>query len=1411
LFSIACESVFSHPFGGRPNRVQARQNWRGSDSTAESKMPFVGLGLHLVVALFFAVHAVRTGREMYWLIILFSFPLLGSIAYFFAVYLSQSRLEHGVNKVARGAMLAVPLPEMRVKELLGEELSLAAVNAPSLTVVSGPTAAIADLQKRLASEGIETKLLRTSHAFHSAMMEPILDRFAAIAADVTLNAPTVPFISNVTGAWITAEQATDPQYWAQHLRQPVRFADGVRELLQGQDAVLLEVGPGRTLSTIVAQQQQRGARQLALATLPQPHKQQSDLVSVFDALGRLWVAGLEVNWESFHGREQLRRVPLPTYPFERQRYWLESTAIAPRPTAARHGLHKAVDIADWFYSPIWKQARRSDATRHTLEGGTESYLIFADECGVGRAVAERLSAEGRRVVTVALGRGFGRLAQGDFTIDPRDARHYEELLADLRAQGSLPQSVVHCWSLSAEEIDAAVESKALCGFYSLLHLTQALGKHHLSKSLRLSVVTSGAQEVTGEETLKPWQAGALGLCKVIAQEYPHITCRNIDIVPPRNGSAPSRETIDELVSEILGAGTESLVAFRGKYRWAQVFEVAPAQSPDDRTTLLREGGVYLVTGGFGRIGLLLAENLARATRARLALVGRSPLPAREEWTPWLNGARGESSDISRRIRAIMSLESAGAEVLTLQADVVNEAQMRAAVEATVSRFGALHGVIHAAGETRGALIQDTDAALCEAHFNAKARGAFVLERVLRGRRLDFCMLLSSLASVLGGLGYSAYTAASAVMDVAAGAMRAPGGTPWISVNLDGWNFSDETGAPTVSLAELTMTPHEGLEVLRRALVKETAAQVVVSTGDLQSRLEQWVELASVRNEDHRADNIRQFHERPQLTSDYLAPRTDTERAVAEIWQRILGVEQIGVNDDFFALGGHSLLAMQIVSHLRREFQVEIGLRRLLEAPTVAGLAESIEAARRVGHDSQTPPIAPVPRDQRLPLSFSQQRLWFLHQMDPDSPLYNLSSAFRLVARLDVAAVEHSLNEVARRHEVLRTTITEVDGEAVQTIASELKLPLPVIDLSLLPAAKFEEVAQRLATAEALRHFHLARGPLLRVVLLRLSEESHIMILTLHHIVYDWWSTRLLVRELTELYEAFSQGRPSPLPEFTIQYADYAAWQRDWLQGEVLEAQLAYWRGQLGGELPILNLPTDKPRSPVQTFNGRLQPLEISATVAESLEAMSQREGVTLFMTLLAAFNLLLYRYTGQEDIIVGVPVAGRTRAEFEHLIGFFVNTLALRTDLFGEPSFRELLRRVRETCLGAYAHQDLPFERLVEELQPARDLSRNPIFQVSMAFQQEGGESIRLTDLEISQIEVESRTAKFDLTLYVMETERGVKGALEYNIDIFDVELVASTHAQMTAFSPLPLYRWFHNCNTPEDMAGIGNALVLTQ
>ncbi|MEW6736885.1 MAG: amino acid adenylation domain-containing protein, partial [Acidobacteriota bacterium] len=500
----------------------------------------------------------------------------------------------------------------------------------------------------------------------------------------------------------------------------------------------------------------------------------------------------------------------------------------------------------------------------------------------------------------------------------------------------------------------------------------------------------------------------------------------------------------------------------------------------------------------------------------------------------------------------------------------------------------------------------------------------------------------------------------------------------------------------------------------------------------------------------------------------ITPHNQWEELVAVSWRELLNLNRLSVDDNFFELGGHSLLATQLISRLRLGLGIELPLRMLFEKPKLAEFASEIERIMQQEERQVIVPMLPAPRTDKMPLSFAQQRLWLLNRLQPDSTQYNIPVVLRIIGQLDLNALEQSINEIIKRHEILRTAFVEIDGKPIQVIVPELKLTISIEDLTGLSETEQDLEVKRLIKEITQQQFDLSQIPLLGFKVYKLDKQSYVMSMVMHHIISDGWSIGVIMQEIKALYQVFTNKLPSTLPPLKIQYADFAYWQRQWLRGEVLQTQLSYWKRQLGSDLPVLQLPLDRPRTPLQNYQGAVKRFVLSKQLTEDLNVLSNQENVTLFMMLLAAFNVLLARYSNQNDISIGTPIAGRSRAEIEPLIGFFVNTLVMRTDLSGNPSLLELLARVREVCLAAYAHQDLPFERLVEELQPERNLSRTPLFQVMFVLQNTPISDFQLSDLTISPVVMENSSAKFDLMLLLAESKQGVSGTFEYNTDLFD-------------------------------------------
>lgn len=865
-----------------------------------------------------------------------------------------------IQKLPSGAMLAVPLPEAEVFPMLNDKLSLSAVNGPSMCVIAGEISAVEALEQQLIEKGLACRRLETSHAFHSQMMESIAPNLSELVKTFKLQVPKIPYISNVTGTWITAEEATNPDYWVKHLCQPVLFAPGVQELWKQQYPILLEVGPGQTLGSFALQciENNPALSPIALSSLRYSYDKQSDLAFFLKTLGRLWLTGIKIDWSKFYAHERRHRIPLPTYPFERQRYWIEPQEQASQIPTYQALSEEKLDVTNWFNIPSWKRSASvvSVAQEKFIEP-SHDWLVFIDTCTIGSQIVERLKDEHQNVIIVKIGEQFSQIGNWEYTVNPQSRDDYDVLLKNIRNLGKIPKKIIHLWSITPRSNVTSLleyfEASQDISFWSLLFLTQALGELSITNCVEITVLSNNMQQVLDEEYLCPEKATILGLCKVIPQEYSHISCRSIDITLPQVGTKQSQQSIDNLLIELATTTSDQVIAYRGNQRWVQCFEALPIQSQTVSTNRLREGGVYVITGGLGGIGLAIAEYLAKTVQAKLVLIGRSGLPSKAEWEELL--LRKDEEDLLKtKIKKIQLLEDLGAEVLVLTADVANLEQMQSAIDQVRDRFGNIHGVIHAAGTPGAGIIQLKTTESVKKVFQPKVKGTLVVDAVLQGIDLDFLVLFSSNTAIIGGLGQVDYCAANAFLDAFAHYNFYQQQIPTISINWDWWQWDSWQKsllafAPNIQL-EVKQIRHkygisftEGVDAFDRILSRKLH-QVIVSTKKLQTVIEEHQAFAVpffLKNSEQSGQS-KSTHPRPILETAYVKPSNTVEQKIVDIWQELLGIEKVGVNDNFFDLGGHSLIATQLMSQIRQDFQVELSLNRIFEAPTVAELALVVE-------------------------------------------------------------------------------------------------------------------------------------------------------------------------------------------------------------------------------------------------------------------------------------------------------------------------------------------------------------------------------------------------------------------------------------------------------------------------------------
>ena len=1602
-----------------------------------------------------------------------------------------------MQKMPPGAMLSVSLSKEELIPLLKSTagLSLASINSPRFCVVSGDCEAIARLSGKLEEKGYESSPLHTSHAFHSEMMEPILKEFAEKVSGFCFNRPQIPYISNVTGKWITAGESASPAYWAAHLRQTVQFYAGLAELLKKEDAILLEVGPGRTLASFARQHPAKQEEHRIMELLRHPKQKIEDDASLMDKIGQLWLCGVKIDWSGFYSAEKGNRVSLPTYPFEGQLYKIAGT---------KHPqLEKRKKITDWFYVPLWEKSLLTPPGAHKLEKST--WLVFCDECGLGTRLMQKLEQDGQQVILVKAGPGFKGDKEREFVINPGQESDYDHLFTELGKIKKVPGKILHLWGVTGDNLNKSRELEFVPidrsrdpGFYSLLNIARAMGRQGIGKDIQIGVVTDNMQEVLGVEELQPEKAAVLGAVKVIPAEYPNIRCCSMDIdlpLPLSSSAAPVRwqeKCLEHILAEFTSDFSQQVIALRGNHRWVQMFKPVLLEKPGEDTLkqILKEKGVYLITGGLGGIGLTLAEFLAQRVNARLILTGRSSFPARHDWEEWLS-THDQENPLSVKIRKLLGIQKSGGEVMVACADAANPGQMQETVVRARERFGPINGVIQAAGIPDGGVIQVRTREMSEKVFDAKIRGTLVLDHIFKDDALDFFVLCSSVSSILAPVGQVAYSAANAFLDAFAlyktytrenpwkfttaidwdawqgigmaaeavknlpGAVKIeiahpllddcrvkdtnekiyisrikaarhwvvdehrimgkptlpgtaglemaraafedhtgiafpgindvyfltplrmeidgekevrtllkkqengfkfiissrwkPGQEKWIDhavgelvppqtdtqtvkkhdikeimakcnekeiivskemlhsarkhydlqfvfgprwdnikrINFGprkvlillelSWEFAGDFGsyllhpalldtavgyynrknvigeaslpfsykrlkirAPLTrriySYQEYNQSSREGEKILqynitimdeqgrelavveeyKRLPVSEAAMsrlshdapaareepvndaktlneselleygllpregaavfqyilgsklpQVVISTRDFMPRRELQYTLreSAVLEESELLKPRGSMRPRPGMTTPYAAPTNEIETVMAQIWQDFLGMEQVGIDDDFFQLGGDSLKAITITSKIHQALHVKVPLAEIFNTPYIRGLAGYIRGAEKDRYKA----IEAVEKKEYYQLSYNQKRLWLIHQLDPASSSYHIPAVITLEHRVDEESLKKAFTKLVTRHQSLRTCfVTIVKHEAVQVIKKDVEIPLSIIDISSLPQAEKERRKELTIARLNAAPFDIAEPPLFRSVLVKSSREEYTLGLTMHHMISDGWSLGVLKQELYLLYEGYKKGKAVELEPLELQYKDFATWHNKRLKDPGLkEKSHGYWRSKLESGLPALELPTGFKRG-TSTSDSAAYRFMITGQKEDRLKQLAGDNHTSLFMVMFSIFNVMLANFSGQQDIVCGIPAAGREHMLLQNIIGFFVNTLVLKSRVQPDESFIDLLKRVNRDNLEALQHQDYPLELVLDDLQ-----MKFPEITVFFNMRNVPETVTREESAPENAYHLEKvQDVNFDITLYIEEYQNGLEVRCHYRKALFNAEAI---------------------------------------
>jgi acyl transferase domain-containing protein/acyl carrier protein len=1288
-----------------------------------------------------------------------------------------------IQKLPPGGMLSVPLSKEELLPLLSEDLSIAIDNGPSC-IVSGADQVINAFEKQMKKKRYLCMRIQTSHAIHSKMMAPILKEYEKVVGQVKLKTPRIPYISNVTGKWLTDEQALDPGYWVNHLKETVRFADGIKELLKDENALVVEIGPGGDLGALVSRHLNNNAVQGIITTVRPPGKDVSDVYYLLSKLGYLWLQGVNINWYGFYSQERRHRISLPTYPFQGKRYWLGNDHFNHQDmTREALQLHKKRDIAEWFYIPTWKRSRWTVPNTWQVQAPT-NWLVFINENPLGVKLVHQLEQMKRNVIVVRIGTNFRKVSSREYILDPGKADYYHNLFSEIIRDKSIPGCIVHMWGISKhatpdedplviERIDYTQD----LGYYSLLNMTQTMSKLNISHEIQIMVVTTDTQEVMGEDKVDPLKSTVIGAVKVIPKEYGNIKLRSIDIRLPRQESPQEEKLLQQLLDEFVTESTEQVVAYRNNQRWLETYEPVRLEAPGSNIPPLKKGGGYLITGGLGGIGLALAQFLAKQVSPKLVLTGRSQFPPRHQWENWL-ASHQEEDPVTQKIRKIQEMEESGAKILTLSTDVTDRHQVKDMINRAEEQLGKINGIIHCAGISDGYLIQMGTREDSQRIFAPKIKGTLVLDTVFKDREPDFFILCSSLASIIAAPGQVGYCAANIFLDAFAKYKSRVNGTFTLSINWPRWQgvglaVIQENLHKELMGVELTggMTIEEGVDVFSRTL-GDNLAHVVVSAVDPRIMIEHEQKnqtgIDTFLKKIEKAKNSGAAYQRPDLITEYAPPQNELEKKLANIWQNLFGIEQIGIQDDFLELGGDSLKAITVISRIHKEINVTVPLMEFFRRRTIENLSEYIKKAEMSLYAS----IKPTEEKEYYALSSAQKRLYIMQQVDITMTALNINALVVVDGELEIKRLEDVFQKLIKRHENLRTSFEIIEKEPVQRIYEfeDMEFEIEYNDLNEVKVEeKHLEGTRGLAPLlkNFIRPFYLSQAPLMRVRLIKLEDQRHILMVDMHHIISDIVSHSLLIRDFTLLYKR------EKLSELKLQYKDYSEWQKEMREniGEEVKRQEEFWLKQFEGDIPNLNMPTDLNDSTGEGSKVDEVKFMIEKYLYQKLEKLSGETKTTLYMILLSVYNILLSKYSRQEDIVIGSTVMGRNHPDLENIIGMFVNMLALRNRPQRKKKFGEFLEELKENTLEAFDNENFQFDELVTKLELQGSIKRNPLFEavfnminIDMGEHDEGD---KISDLKIHPYPFKRDQSQFNILLSAKENNNQVQMTLTYAADLF--------------------------------------------
>ncbi|MDW3194583.1 MAG: amino acid adenylation domain-containing protein [Cytophagales bacterium] len=1269
-----------------------------------------------------------------------------------------------MSKAKRGSMLSINASEEQIKPLLDEteNIDLAVINSGTSLVVSGEKTDLDKFEEQVLSQGYTCKKLHTSHAFHSYMMDEILDEFEQELSMVEINETAIPCISNINGEIITYEEIRKPSYWSRHLRSTVHFLKGIETLKQKGRAVFIELGPGRSLSNYVEDAISSSEAYHVVNTVRQPRQKVNDQKYLIEKVGRLWLNGIKIDWDNYYIDEKRRRLALPAYSFEKNSYTANVDAKKLL-TGNGHETHQTPNHRndDYIYTSSWKRSISPNGIAIPLEDESCIVVISGDE-NFSEPLIRDLASSGQKVIEVRPGESFEKTEDHVFKVNILDASDLWNHLS--KSEGLVINNVIYCAALSElaeshryEDLEENFE----LGYMGLSYLAKSITQIPQTKKINLTVINNHIADVTEDDEINPLKATILGPAKVIPSEIQDINCKVIDIPYPFQSETSLNGYLPKVINEIFYDSNAAFIAYRYKERWVQSFEALPENEQTASAIKIVENGTYLITGGFGGMGFTIAKDLVNQYKAHILLVHRSKFPERKEWNDWLlNNEKEEPTSI--RIREILEMEEAGGQVDLYQVDVAEEDQVQNLTIKIKEEYPKLDGLIWAAGEIdAGGIILNREKENFTKYTASKVQSLLLFEKYLGFESLDFIALFSSIGNVFyqSKFGEVAYNASNEFLEsyslFAQKKMNVHAFTinwcDWLDVGMTVKAKKKREETKNIHQIDVEtsqgISPKEGAVCFHKCLQSKVPVNIIYK-GDLN---------AAIKTHESKYKKIVESLTTSSEPVTEPIEEVSLEKTLIAIFSQFFGKKGVTANDDFFELGGDSLKGMTLVARINQKVGTQLSIGDLYKHTTIRELTDKL--SDDIGEQVTEHDIPKAADQAHYVLSSAQKRMYFLQTLDEQSTAYNEVHALKLSGSIDKEKLEMTFQKLILRHESFRTFFETLDKEPVQKVKDEVDFKVDYFEQG---TDSPEE-----SISKFIRPFDLSIAPLIRVGLMELSADEHLLVLDAHHIVMDAVSQSIIINDFMALYN------DEPLSELKLTYKDFAEWNHSEEQQGKLEKQKEFWIKEFSKDLEPIELPTDFERPSVNKNEGNTVEFSLDRNETTSLKSLAEEEGATMFMVMLSLYNVLLSKLSNQEDIVVGTSVAGRHQhADLEEMVGMFVSALPMRNYPQGELSFRKFLASVKSRVLDGLENQDYPYEKLIDAINVERDLGRNPLFDVLFDFHNFKEPELKIPNLELAPFDFERGSSRFDLILTAVERDGQIFLRMGYSSVLFREESV---------------------------------------